>query len=383
MTAAYMTRCVYLTFFGEYRRPRRTRTSRRTSITVPADHPRRVRRRRRLRSTCSAWPFRRREVRASASSRACAFPAIVHAEFDYAVGCDLARGRHRSASASRAYFWYQHEELGRCTASPSATALARAGYTFLVNKYYLDVLYERHHRRRHQGPDRHGRRTGSTSTSSTTSSTAPARGARALGRFTYDVHRPEGRRRRSSTARPTVTGEAGGRAPHAPDPAGSSATRCCCSRRWRSSPASCCIVTLEPRGIDSMNWFDSLGADPGGLPPASSAWRSCCSIPQAEEKPIKVVALLTTLADARRRRSRSSPTSTTTRRPACSSTSTSAGSTSSTAATTSASTASRCRCSLLSMFITRAVRHLLVEPLPRAAQPEGVPHPDPDPRDRA
>ena len=29
-----------------------------------------------------------------------------------------------------------------------------------------------------------------------------------------------------------------------------------------------------------------------------------------------------------------------------------------------------------------AVRHLLVEPLPRAAQPEGVPRADPDPRDR-
>ena len=62
--------------------------------------------------------------------------------------------------------------------------------------------------------------------------------------------------------------------------------------------------------------------------------------------------------------------------------STSRGSTSSTAATSSASTASRCRCSLLTMLDRAAVHHLLVEPLPRAAQPQGVPHPDPHPRDR-
>ena len=37
---------------------------------------------------------------------------------------------------------------------------------------------------------------------------------------------------------------------------------------------------------------------------------------------------------------------------------------------------------LLSMLVTVAVRHLLVEPLPRAAQPEGVPRADPPPRGR-
>ena len=37
------------------------------------------------------------------------------------------------------------------------------------------------------------------------------------------------------------------------------------------------------------------------------------------------------------------------------------------------STASRCRCSCCRSFITVLVRDLLVEPLPRAAQREGVP----------
>ena len=38
---------------------------------------------------------------------------------------------------------------------------------------------------------------------------------------------------------------------------------------------------------------------------------------------------------------------------------------------------------VLSMLITVLVRHLLVEPLPRAAQPEGVPRADPAARGRA
>ena len=37
---------------------------------------------------------------------------------------------------------------------------AKAGHTFLLNKYYLDHLYTDIDRRRHQGPDSRGRRTG-------------------------------------------------------------------------------------------------------------------------------------------------------------------------------------------------------------------------------
>ena len=52
------------------------------------------------------------------------------------------------------------------------------------------------------------------------------------------------------------------------------------------------------------------------------------------------------------------------------------GSTSSSRTTRSASTASACRCYVLSMFVTFLVRHLLVGPHPRRRQPQGVPHAD-------
>jgi len=70
------------------------------------------------------------------------FPHLVHAEFDYTkaiisvsvaiIGIGIA-----------GYLWFQREELGPFRGLTERNAFARAGYRFLENKYYLDVLYEK------------------------------------------------------------------------------------------------------------------------------------------------------------------------------------------------------------------------------------------------
>ena len=41
-----------------------------------------------------------------------------------------------------AYFWFKRESLGALKGLTQRNKLAHAGYSFLENKYYLDVLYE-------------------------------------------------------------------------------------------------------------------------------------------------------------------------------------------------------------------------------------------------
>jgi NADH-quinone oxidoreductase subunit L len=136
LTAAYMTRCVYLTFFGEYRGHGQPHESER-AITVPliilavfsvlagflnaaAIHVEKF----------AEWV----EPRVS-------FPELVHPAFDYptavisvtvaAIGIGIA-----------AYFYFQRESLGALKGLTQRNKAAHAGYTFLENKYYLDALYE-------------------------------------------------------------------------------------------------------------------------------------------------------------------------------------------------------------------------------------------------
>ena len=84
----------------------------------------------------------RRLRRGGPEGSACFAPELSHAEFAVVEGrrVDPARpGRHRRAAwcASRC----MAGATPGCSASPSATA-SRAGYGFLINKYYLDFLYE-------------------------------------------------------------------------------------------------------------------------------------------------------------------------------------------------------------------------------------------------
>jgi NADH-quinone oxidoreductase subunit L len=136
LTAAYMTRCIYLTFFGEYRGHGHPHESE-PLITVPLV----------ILSFFSivagfinAAPLGLEKFKDWIEPTV-TFPALVHPAFDYpkavisvsvaALGIGIA-----------AYFWFQREELGPLKGLTQRNALARVGYTFLEKKYYLDVLYE-------------------------------------------------------------------------------------------------------------------------------------------------------------------------------------------------------------------------------------------------
>jgi NADH-quinone oxidoreductase subunit L len=70
-----------------------------------------------------------------------AFPHLFHAEFNY--GLAVASVALASAAIGvAAYLWTRREELGPLRGLTQRNAAARAGYTVLENKYYLDHLYE-------------------------------------------------------------------------------------------------------------------------------------------------------------------------------------------------------------------------------------------------
>jgi NADH-quinone oxidoreductase subunit L len=136
LTAAYMTRCIYLTFFGEYRGHGHPHESE-PLITVPliilAFFSL-------VAGLINAAPLGIEKFNDWVQPRIL-FPVLQHAEFDYpkalisvsiaALGIGIA-----------AYFWFRSEEEGPLRNLTQRNALARAGYTFLENKYYLDYLYE-------------------------------------------------------------------------------------------------------------------------------------------------------------------------------------------------------------------------------------------------
>jgi NADH-quinone oxidoreductase subunit L len=136
LTAAYMTRCIYLTFFGEYRGHGHPHESE-PLITVPlvilAFFSL-------VAGLINAAPLGIEKFNDWVTPRIL-FPVLQHAEFDYpkalisvslaALGIGIA-----------AYFWFRAEEEGPLRNLTQRNALARAGYTFLENKYYIDYLYE-------------------------------------------------------------------------------------------------------------------------------------------------------------------------------------------------------------------------------------------------
>jgi NADH-quinone oxidoreductase subunit L len=136
LTAAYMTRCVYLTFFGEYRGHGHPHESE-PSITVPlvilAGFSI-------VAGLVNAAPLGLEKFTKYVEPTI-AFPDLVHAEFDYPkaiISVSLAV----LAIGVAAFYWFRHEETGPLKGLTEHNALARLGYTFLDNKYYLDHLYE-------------------------------------------------------------------------------------------------------------------------------------------------------------------------------------------------------------------------------------------------
>jgi NADH-quinone oxidoreductase subunit L len=136
LTAAYMTRCVYLTFFGQYRGHGHPHESE-PLITVPlivlAIFSI-------LAGLLNAAPLGLEKFKEWVEPTF-VFPHLVHPEFDYPkAGLSLFIAVLGIGIA--AYFWFQKEELGPLRGLTERNKLAHAGYTFLENKYYLDVLYE-------------------------------------------------------------------------------------------------------------------------------------------------------------------------------------------------------------------------------------------------
>lgn len=142
MTAAYMTRCVYLTFFGEYRGHHHPHESPK-AITIPL-----------LilavfsigAGLLNAAPFHIEKFKEWVEPKG-AFPLeglvhgagkfITHAEFHWSdAGVASACGLFGIAVAYL-YYW---KKIGLINITEK-NKLARAGYVFLEKKYFLDILY--------------------------------------------------------------------------------------------------------------------------------------------------------------------------------------------------------------------------------------------------
>ncbi len=136
LTAAYMTRCVYLTFFGEYRGHGHPHESP-PAITVPL-------------IILSVFAVLAGFLNAAAIhvekfaewvEPRVAFPELVHPEFDYPAAI-ISLSVAALGIGIAAFFWFKHEKLGALDGLTQRNKVAHAGYTFLINKYYLDALYE-------------------------------------------------------------------------------------------------------------------------------------------------------------------------------------------------------------------------------------------------
>ena len=165
MTAAYMTRCVYLTFFGEYRGGHHTQATGGAGDELvehhlaeeeaahghddhhgePHESPWRI--------TMPLWILAFLSIVAGFLNAAplhiekfkewfeprFAFPEeIVHPEFNYALAGLSLLIAFSGFGVAYLYYW---RKAGPQNLS-ERNGLARAGKTFLVNKYYLDHLYE-------------------------------------------------------------------------------------------------------------------------------------------------------------------------------------------------------------------------------------------------
>ena len=136
LTAAYMTRCVYLTFFGEYRGHHHPHESEST-ITIPLV----------ILAILSifagllqAAPFHIEKF-AKWVDQVGAFPELVHPDFDYTLAVSSVTIAMLMIGVA-SFFWFRREEISALKGLTQRNRAAHAGYTFLEKKYYLDALYE-------------------------------------------------------------------------------------------------------------------------------------------------------------------------------------------------------------------------------------------------
>ncbi len=136
MTAAYMTRCVYLTFFGEYRGHHHPHESPK-AITIPlivlAVFSV-------IAGFANASLFEIEKFKEYIEPRV-AFPEnIFGVSFDVGLAA-LSVGIVFVAIGVAAAFWLGRKELKGLKGLTERNAALKAGHTFLLNKYYLDHLY--------------------------------------------------------------------------------------------------------------------------------------------------------------------------------------------------------------------------------------------------
>jgi NADH-quinone oxidoreductase subunit L len=136
LTAAYMTRCVYLTFFGEFRGHGEPHESPPT-LTVPLIV---------LAAASVGAGFLNAQPLGVEKFRdwfeaGVSLPALQHPDFD-TVKAVISVTIAVVGIGIAAYLWFQREELGPFRGFTQRNAAARAGYRFLENKYYLDDLYD-------------------------------------------------------------------------------------------------------------------------------------------------------------------------------------------------------------------------------------------------
>jgi len=131
-----MTRCVYLTFFGEYRGHHHPHESEKT-ITVPLI----------VLAVLSVFagllnaaPFHIEKF-TKWVDQVGPFPDLVHPDFDYVLAASSVT-LAVVAIGIASYFWFKREEIGALKGLTQRNKLAHAGYRFLEKKYYLDDLYE-------------------------------------------------------------------------------------------------------------------------------------------------------------------------------------------------------------------------------------------------
>jgi NADH-quinone oxidoreductase subunit L len=136
LTAAYMTRCVYLTFFGEYRGHGHPHESPKP-ITVPLI----------ILAVFSVFAGLANAAPLGLEKFVeyvephYAFPPVITPDFDYGLAA-ASLFIVAVAIGVGCFLWFRKEEVGAFKGLTQRNALAHAGYTFLVNKYYLDDLYE-------------------------------------------------------------------------------------------------------------------------------------------------------------------------------------------------------------------------------------------------
>jgi NADH-quinone oxidoreductase subunit L len=134
MTAAYMTRCIYLTFFGEYRGHGHPHESP-PAITGPlvALGAMSV-----VAGLINAEPFHIKLFAEWTRNEVFVFAHIPEVKFS--AGAAVISVSIALVGGALAGVFYVVEEL-RVKGLTQRSVLARAGHEFLLNKYYLDVVY--------------------------------------------------------------------------------------------------------------------------------------------------------------------------------------------------------------------------------------------------